>query len=521
MSHADHAGVPADAAPTASSAADTVTTAHGPLAVDPKRFRALGVIAIAQLMIILDGSIVNLAIPRAKDDLGIADANIQWIVTAYTLTFGGLLLLGGRIADYVGRRRTLIIGLLGFAGASLLGGLAPTEGLLIAARALQGGFAALLAPATLALITVTFHDAKERAKAFGVIGAISGGGAAIGLLLGGVLTEYFSWRWCLAVNTPIAIVTALAAGRFVRESRAEGNTSYDIPGAVTSTVGLIALVYGFTQAAPSGASDTAHWTDPGTLVWFALAAVLLSAFLVIETRSENPLLPLRILSERNRAGAYLSSLITGAGMFAMFLFLGLYMQIIKGYTPVQAGFAFLPFSVGVIAGAGIAANLLPRLGPRPLMVPGLLAGSAGMFMLTRLTPDSDYATHLLPSMLIMSLGMAFVFIPTPSLALHGIGHHDAGVASAVINTSQQVGGSLGTALMNTVAVSATSAFLAANVGASVPEALTHGYTQGFLLGAVLLLAATVVVLAMVRIGAEATEATEAEGLDAAPPIHVG
>ena len=467
------------------------TTALPPAAppTDPNRFKALAVIAIAQLMIVLDGSIVNLAIPSAQADLGIAPADVTWIVTAYTLTFGGLLLLGGRIADYSGRKRAFIVGLIGFAGASLLGGLAPSEGLLIAARALQGAFAALLAPAALALITVTFHEPRERAKAFGVIGAISGGGAAIGLLLGGVLTEYLSWRWCLAVNTPIAIGAALAARRFVTESRAGGNTSYDIPGAATSTLGLIALVYGFTQAAPDGYQDGAHWTDPSTLAWFAAAVVLLVSFVIIEMRTDHPLLPLRVVAERNRGGAYLASLITGAALFAMFLFLGLYLQVILQYSPVEAGLAFLPFSVGIILSAGIAANLLPKVGPRPLMVPGLLAGAAGMLWLTRLTPESDYLTAVLPAMVVMSVGMAFTFIPTATVALHGVAHHDAGVASAVINTTQQVGGSLGTAVMNTVAVTATSAYLAANAATlgegALPAALTHGFTRGFALGAVL------------------------------------
>ena len=306
-----------------SEVADQRTDA--PPVTDPNRFKALFVIAIAQLMIVLDASIVNLAIPSAQKDLGITPENVQWIVTAYTLAFGGFLLLGGRIADYVGRKRMFIIGLIGFAAASLLGGLAMNTGLLFGARALQGVFAALLAPAALALITVTFHDPKERAKAFGVFGAISGGGAAIGLLLGGVLTEYLSWRWCLAVNTPIAVLAALLAVRFVRESKAHGNTSYDIPGAITVTGGLLALVYGFTQAAPAGYEDSAHWTDPSTLVWFALSAVLLTAFFVIESRSSHPLLPLRVIRNSNRAGAYISSLMVGAGMFAMFLFLGIFM----------------------------------------------------------------------------------------------------------------------------------------------------------------------------------------------------
>lgn len=485
---------------------------------DPQRFKALFVIAIAQLMIVLDASIVNLAIPSAQADLGISPQNVQWVVTAYTLAFGSLLLLGGRIADYTGRKRTFIIGLLGFAGASLLGGLAMNAGLLFAARALQGGFAALLAPSALALITVTFHDPKERAKAFGVFGAISGGGAAIGLLLGGVLTEYLSWRWCLVVNTPIAIIAALLAVRFVRESKAEGDTSYDIPGAITVTGGLLALVYGFTQAAPKGYDDMAHWTDPSTLIWFALAAVLLTAFFLIEGRSKHPLLPLRVIQNSNRAGAYISSLMVGAGMFAMFLFLGIFMQTILGYSPVQAGLAFLPFSVGIILGAGVAAQLMPKVGPRPLMIPGLIAGGIGMLLLAQLEPDSQYLTQLLPAMVIMSVGMAFVFIPTASVALHAIDHHDAGVASAMINTSQQVGGSLGTALMNTVAVTATSAYLVANAGegaAGLPAALTHGFTRGFYVGAGLLFAAAVVVFFMIRIGPDAVKEEDEA------PVHLG
>ena len=482
-------------------------------APDPTRWRALGVIAIAQLMVVLDASIVNLALPSAKADLGITDANQQWVITAYTLTFGGLLLLGGRIADYVGRKRTFIIGLIGFAAASALGGLAPNQGFLFGARGLQGAFAALLAPAALSLVTVTFHDPKERARAFGVYGAVSGGGAAIGLLLGGVLTEYLSWRWCLLVNLPIALVTVLMAVPWVHESKAHGDTRYDIGGAVTATLGLVTLVYGFTKAAPKGLTDSAHWTEPGTLVWFAASAILLTSFFVIENRVPNPLLPMRVLLERNRGASYLVSLITGIGLFAMFLFLGLYLQVILRYSPIKAGFAFLPFSIGIILGAGVAAQLLPRVGPKPLIVPGLIAGSVGLLLLTRLTPESSYASHVLVPMLIISVGMAFVFIPVASTGLHGIGHHDAGVASAMINTSQQVGGSLGTALLNTVAVTASAAYLTANASqrpAAIPAALTEGYTQAFAVGAAFLFAAAVVAFLMLKVGKEAVLEDDAD-----------
>jgi EmrB/QacA subfamily drug resistance transporter len=461
----------------------------------------------------LDVSIVNLAIPRAQEDLGISGADVQWIITAYTLTFGGLMLLGGRVADYLGRKRMLIVGLLGLAAASLLGGLAPTAGMLFAARGLQGIFAALMAPAALSLISVTFTDPKERAKAFGVFGAVSGAGAAVGLLAGGILTEYFSWRWCLAVNTPIAILAAVLAVRFVRESRATRGHSYDVPGAVTVTLGLLALVYGFTRAAPRGPTDSAHWIDPTTMIWFMLAAVLLTIFVIIELRSSSPLLPMRVILERNRGGAYLSSLFVGAGMLAMFLFLGLYMQTILGYSPVTAGFAFLPFSVGVILGAGLASNLMPRVSPRYLITPGLVAAALGMIALAQLTPNSNYFPSLFVPMIVISLGVAFVFVPIASVGLHNSGTEDAGVASAMIQTSQQIGGSIGVALMNTVAVTAAATFLTVNGAegeSAVPAALTHGYTTGFYVGAGLLITAAVIVFSLIKIGPEALKETQTE-----------
>jgi len=511
-------------APRVADGASVATDTHGwalssaGVPLDPLRWRALFVIAIAQLMIILDASIVNLALPSAKKDLGIADADQQWVVTAYALAFGGLLLLGGRIADYIGRKRAFIIGLIGFAGASALGGIASTAVLLFAARGLQGAFAALLAPAALSLITVTFHEPKERARAFGVYGAIAGGGAALGLLLGGVLTEYFSWRWCLLVNVPIAIIAVLLAVPFVRESRADGAAQYDVLGAVTVSVGLVALVYGFTKAAPHSFTESAHWTEPSTLVWFALSLVMLVSFFVVENRVPNPLVPMRVLLNRNRGASYLVSLIVGIGLFAMFLFLGLYLQVVKGYTPIVAGFAFLPFSVGIIIGAGIASQLLPRVGPKPLMVPGLIMGSVGLLWLSRLQYDSAYLTHVLPAMILISLGMAFNFIPVSTTALHGIGKADAGVGSALLNTSQQIGGAVGTALLNTVAVAATTAYIAANGvrgAAGIDRALTAGYTRAFEVGSGFLLLAAVVSFFMFTIGRDAVKESD----DA--PVHVG
>lgn len=467
--------------------------------LDPTRWRALLVIAIAQLMVVLDSSIVNIAIPSAKAALHISSANQQWVVTSYTLAFGSLLLLGGRIADYVGRKKIFIIGLLGFAGASALGGIASSQGLLFAARGLQGAFGALLTPAALSLLNVTFTVPKERAKAFGVYGAISGGGAAIGLILGGVLTEYANWRWCLGVNVPIAIIAALLARPFVKESKAVGDRSYDVPGVLTATLGLFSLVYAFTLAAKDG------WTDGHTFLFFGLAALFLTIFIAIEMRVKNPLLPMRILAERNRAGSYLGSLFVGSGLFSMFLFLGLYLQVILGYSPIRTGFAFLPFSIGIILFAGISAKLLPAVGPRPLMLWGLVQSAIGLILLTRITPMTSYVTHVLPSLIIMSTGMALVFIPMASTSLHGIGAHDSGVGSAMLNTSQQIGGSLGTALLNTIAATATAAYIVihgANGKAAQFAALTHGYTQSFKVGAALLLAGAVVLAFTIRIGKE-------------------
>ncbi|NCZ57124.1 MAG: DHA2 family efflux MFS transporter permease subunit [Actinobacteria bacterium] len=479
-----------------------VTNPNYPAGQAPDRWRTLLVIAIAQLMVVLDSSIVNIAIPSAKADLGITDANQQWVITAYTLAFGSLLLLGGRIADFVGRKKIFIIGLLGFAGASALGGIAHNQELLFASRALQGVFGALLAPAALSIVSVTFTDPKERARAFGVYGAISGGGAAIGLILGGALTEYFSWRWCLGVNTPIAIAAALLALKYVHESKAGGDHSYDLPGVFTASAGLFALVYGFNEAARKG------WSDSMTLTFLGVAVVLLAAFVLIETKVTNPLMPMRVVTERNRGGSYLGSLVVGAGLFSMFLFLGLYLQTVLGYTPLRSGFAFLPFTAGIIVFAGVASQLLPKFGPKPLMVPGLVAAAVGLLLLTRITPETSYVTHVLPSLLIMSSGMALVFIPLSTTSLHGVGNRDAGVASALLNTSQQVGGSLGTALLNTIAATAATSYMTSNPDKTPPFGITHGFTVAFTVSAALLLVGAVVLFFFINIGKEAVVETE-------------
>jgi EmrB/QacA subfamily drug resistance transporter len=458
--------------------------------VDPRRWLALVVIAVAQLMVVLDASIVNIALPSAQEALGISDANRQWVVTAYALAFGGLLLLGGRVADFIGRKRAFIIGLVGFGVASAIGGLAQNQLELFGARALQGAFAALMAPAALSLITVTFTEPKERAKAFGVYGGISGGGAALGLILGGVLTEYASWRWTLLVNTPIAIGTAVAAALLVRESRAEGKARYDIPGVVTSTLGLVALVYGFTKAYESG------WSAASTVSLLAAAVVLLVAFVVIEMRTAEPLLPPRVFTERNRAAAFLVSLLLGLALFGMFLFLVYYMQGTLQYSAVKSGLAFLPFSVGVVVGAGAASGLLPRIGPRPLMVGGTAMAAIGMALFAQISVEGSYLTVVLPAQIVMSVGMGLAFVALSSTALVGVEDRDAGVASALVNTTQQVGGSLGTALLNTIAASATASFITANGVARTSEGLVHGYTVAFTwgLGALILAAVLSAVL---------------------------
>jgi EmrB/QacA subfamily drug resistance transporter len=482
---------------------------------DPKRWIALGVIAISQLMVVLDASIVNIALPQAQAALKISDVDRQWVITAYTLAFGGLLLLGGRIADYVGRKRMFIIGLCGFAAASALGGVAQNSGMLFGARALQGAFAAVLAPAALSLVTVTFTETKERARAFAVYGAISGGGAAIGLIVGGVLTEYASWRWCLLVNVPIAAVAAVAAVYYVGESKAHGATKYDLPGAVLVTGGLVSLVYGFTEAAKTGVG----WAAASTIGFLVLAVAMLAAFVVVEYRSANPLLPLRVVLDRNRGGSYLAALFVGAGLFSMFLFLTYYFQLNLGYSPLKSGFAFLPFSAGVIVTAGAVSGILPRTGPKPLMVIGTISATIGIFLFTFITDESSWLTHVLPGELLLSVGLGLVFVPLSSLALVGVSDQDAGVASAMLNTSQQVGGSLGTALLNTFYASAVTAYLADHVKAPAdlktqsPLAFIHGYHVAFSIGCGLFVASAVTIIVFIN--------AKRDDLPAEGAVHAG
>jgi len=461
---------------------------------DPRRYWSLAVIALAQLMIVLDASVVVVALPSAQRALHISIADRQWVVSAYTLAFGSLLLLGGRIADYLGRRRMFIVGLIGFGLSSALGGLAQNAAMLFGARALQGAFGAIMAPAALSLLTTTFTEVQERARAFGVYGAIAGGGAAIGLVLGGTLTQLASWRWTLLINVPIAMLAVVGALRVVRESKVSVRAGYDIPGAATVTAGLFFLVYGFTIAGTDG------WGASLTIGLLSVAAVALAAFVAIEMRSPHPLLPIRVVLDRNRGGSFLASLLVGSALLGTFLFLTYFLQETLGYSALKTGFAFLPFSGGIILGAGLASRLLPRVGPRALMVVGLLLATGGLFWFTGLSVGSSYAAHVLPPEILVSLGMGLAFVPMSSTALVGVDPGHSGVASALVNATQQVGGSLGTALLNTVAASAAATYLTAHVHAklAVQKAAVHGYTTAFTVSAALLAAAAIVAWALIR-----------------------
>ncbi|MFF2201368.1 DHA2 family efflux MFS transporter permease subunit [Streptomyces sp. NPDC058145] len=449
----------------------------GAAQADPHRWWGLVVIALAQLMVVLDATIVNIALPSAQHDLHMSDANRQWVITAYTLAFGGLLLLGGRIADLVGRKRTFVIGLIGFAAASALGGAASSSGMLFGARALQGVFAALLAPSALSLLTTTFTVPHERGKAFGIYGALAGSGSAIGFIVGGLLTEYLNWRWCLYVNVPIAVVAVLGAFALLHDRPGHREARLDVPGALLGCGGLVAIVYGFAEAEPRG------WTDPLVLALFASGAALLAVFVWWQTRAPSPLLPLHIVRDRNRGGCFLTMMLAVIGMFGLFLFMTYYLQVILGYSPVRAGLAFLPLTAAIIIGSTqISARLLQRVAPRLLMVPGMLLAASGLLLLTRMTVGSSYTGEILPALILMGLGMGLTFMPVFATATAGVAPRDAGVTSATVNTSQQVGGSIGTALLNTIATTSSAAYITAHLrgpaskAAVVPAGVVHGYT---------------------------------------------
>jgi EmrB/QacA subfamily drug resistance transporter len=447
----------------------------------------LVLICFAQFMVILDATIVNVALPSIQKDLHLSEGNLQWIVNAYTLVFGGFLLLGGRMGDLLGRKRLFLIGLVIFTGASLFDGLASSEGMLIAARSLQGLGAALISPAALSIIATTFTEGAERAKALAVWAAIAIGGSAVGLVLGGVLTQYFSWPWIFFVNVPVGIVTFVLSFRLIPESRDEQvERNYDIAGAVTVTGGLMALVYAIVDAQQAG------WGSAKTLGFFALAAALLVAFVLIELRTKAPLVRLSIFRIRSLLTANLAMFLAMSGMFAMFFFNTLYIQRVLGFGPLKAGVAFLPFSAGIMISAGIASQFAPRLGVRPVAAAGFILSTAGLILLTQLPVHGSYLTNVLPSIALSSLGMGAVFMPLTLIATTGLEDADQGLASGLFNTSQQIGGALGLAVLSTLATSKTP-----SVGSPTANLVT-GFHWAFGAGAVAMVVGLGVMVAMLR-----------------------
>jgi EmrB/QacA subfamily drug resistance transporter len=480
---------------------------------------ALLVIATAQLMVVLDATIVNVALPHVQRALGFSGTGLEWVVNAYAVAFGGLLLLGGRAGDILGRRRVFVSGLLLFSGASLLGGFATSQWWLLTARAVQGAGGALIAPTALALITTNFPEGRERNRAFGVYAAMAGAGSAVGLLLGGILTTYASWRWVLFVNVPIGILVAAAAPRVLAESpRRPGRI--DVAGAVTGTGGVALLVYGLSKAA-TGPDGVSHWGDAQVLASLAASVVLLVSFVLIERRTSRPLLPMRILADRNRSGAYLIMLCVATGLFGLFFFLTLFIQNVLGYSAIRSGIAYLPFAVGVVTASALASQLMPRIGARPLILAGAAAVAGGMFWFSRLAEHAGYAGQLLGPQLVSSFGLGLVFVPLALVALHNVADQDSGVASSLLNTAQQVGGAIGLALLGTVAWTtvadsvktqvAHAAAAAAKAGRPLPKpgtpppasiydhALTAGFSRAFVVAAGIGLLALLIAIATIRV----------------------
>ena len=456
---------------------------------ESNKWVVLVLVCFAQFMVVLDATIVNVALPSIQTDLGLSEANLQWIVNAYTLVFGGFLLLGGRAGDLIGRKRLFLGGIVVFTVASLLNGLAVNEGMLIASRALQGLGAAFISPAALSIISTTFEEGAERARALGVWAAIAIGGAAFGLVLGGLLTQLLSWPWIFFVNVPVGIVTFAFALRLIPESRDEhAHRSFDVAGAVSVTGGLMSLVYAIVKA------ETAGWGSATTIGFFTLSAVLLASFVVIELRSTAPLVRLSIFRVRSLLTANVVMLLVASGVFAMFFFNTLYIQRVLGYGPLKAGLAILPFTAGVMLSAGLASQFAPRVGVRPVAALGMLLSAIGMLLLVRLPVDGTYAADVLPSLIVTSLGMGAVFMPLTLIATTGLEDEDQGLASGLFNTSQQIGGALGLAILSTLAASKT----ASAGGATDPEALVTGFHWAFAGGAAFVVAGLVTMLVLLR-----------------------
>jgi EmrB/QacA subfamily drug resistance transporter len=497
--------------PSGEAAGSEAPRTAGPAGRQDHRWLVLAVIAVAQLMVVLDATVVNIALPSAQKALGFSDGNRQWIVTAYSLAFGSLLLLGGRLADLIGRRLVFLVGVAGFAGASALAGAAGNFEVLVTGRALQGLFGALLAPAALSLLNTTFTDPKERGTAFGVFGAIGGAGGGVGLLLGGLLTEHFSWRWTLYVNLVFAVLAFAGALAFLRKGGPTERPRLDLPGTLLVTTGLFGLVYGFSNA------ETHHWGSPMTWGFLAGAGVLLAVFTWWQTRVAHPLLPLRVLLDRDRGASFVVLAISGAGIFGVFLFLTYYLQLSLHYSPVETGLAFLPLIGAMIVTAQLATtSLLPRFGPRPVVPLGLALAAGAMVWLAPLGLNSSYAGAVLPPLLLLGAGIGIALPPAMSVATSGVGEEDAGVASAAVNTMQQVGGSVGTALLNTLAASAASGYLAGRKATeqAVAQSQLHGYTTAYWWAAGFFVAGVLIAVVLHRGGAP----RPAE--DGVPAVHM-
>ncbi len=490
------------------------SVAGGDHAPPPYRRGILALIAVAQLMVVLDTTIVNIALPSAQRDLGFSADSRQWVITAYALAFGSLLLLGGRLSDLLGRRRTLLIGLLGFAIASAVGGAATGFAMLVAARALQGAFAAILAPAALSTLNVTFTETKERARAFAVYAGVAGGGAVIGLILGGALTEWLSWRWCLYVNLAFAIPAAAGVLAWVRGRDAGQRLRIDLFGALTASGGLFCLVYALSNAELHG------WGDSMTIALLSAAGLLLAAFALVEMRVRDPLLPMRVVADRNRGASYLGIAIAFCGVFGAFLFLTYFLQNNLGYSPMKTGVAFLPLAGGLMVAAGVSnTRLVPLVGPRPLVPIGMLAASGGMWWLSQLAPDSTYAGGVLGPMLVLGLGVGLIVAPSITTATAGVDSADAGVGSAMVNTSQQVGGAVGAAALSTVFSNGVADYLINHrpkpdqqPAALHAAAAISGYTAAFSVSAIIFLAGALVTVLLLRSGRIVAESDTAAAL---------
>ncbi|MEA2397633.1 MAG: hypothetical protein QOK25_1189 [Thermoleophilaceae bacterium] len=462
------------------TAADLGAAAGPRPSADPRRWRALILLCAAQFMVVLDGSIVNVALPSIKTALHFSQASLPWVVNAYTLTFGGFLLLGGRAADLLGRRRVFMVGLVVFSAASLAGGLAQSEGWLIVARGIQGLGAAILSPAALSIITTTFTEGSERNQALGIWGALAGGGAAAGVLLGGVLTTGIGWRWVLFVNVPIGVLAIALVPRLIAESRAsEQHAGYDVAGAVSITGGLMLLVYTLVKTSAWG------WGSTRTIGLLAAAAALIAGFVLIEWRTRSPLMPLRILRNRSVASADAVGLLVGAALLSMFFFLSLFLQQVLHYSALRTGVSYLPLAVGIIIASGVASGLTTRLGAKPVLVAGLLALAGGMVWFSKVHVHGSYVSDVLGPSLIVAVGLGFCFVPLTILAVSGTTDADAGLASGLINTATQVGAAIGLAVLATIATSRTDSLLRAVHGAhsALAGALTEGFSRAFIVGA--------------------------------------